>query len=425
MFNRIAVAYSYVAPGSNTVGTRATTPWVQNDDSVSTYGQKEIRGSLDGATSAQAAAARDALLAQSRYPIPDIRPRGDSNELTATLECAGWWDTNSWRYLTRSAGLESYTDGSGVNQAIGAAAANARVAQSFVLGSSEPWSAYSVKINLRTEGTPADNVIVEVCANNAGVPGSVLATATIAGSAVNSTSDWIEFVLDALEPLALATTYWIVVRRSGGVDAANHYVLQVAEAAGYAGGVLRLYNGATWGARTPDADAWFKVCGMQETTEQIRYVLAINPFLTAVRIETGSGVYSSQYADGDGLLCERVEALLKSGTTNGRRLLATVTRERTVRVYEEPASGVNDYLLTAQGDLQDSWELPQAKEKCTVGVWAKLKDVIPATVDTSKLADPSRMFIESAEFNAESLAYVPEPRSLQSVWELGQGFAEL
>lgn len=270
MYNRVAVAYSLVNPGSATVGTRATTTWTQNDDSVSTYGQKEFRGSLDGATATQADAARNALLAECRYPIPDIRPRAQSNELTATLSCLGWWETLGWRYYANT----------------------------------------------------------------------------------NTTS--------------------------------------------------------------------------VETTTQIAAMLtAVGPFLSGSTIVNASGISSSEYRDGDSLAIETIEKLLRGGTTSGRRLLATVTRERMVRIAEEPAAGANDYLLTMRGDLQDAWELPVQKEKCTVGVWAKVKDVIPATVDVTKLADPSRMFIETAEFNAEKMTYIPEPRSLPSVWELGQQYAEI
>jgi hypothetical protein len=270
MFNRVAVAYSLVSPGSQTVGTRATTTWAQNDDSIGTYGQKEFRGSLDGATSTQADAARDALLAQLRYPIPDIRLNGADDRLAATLECLGWWNTLAWRYYANS--------------------------------------------------------------NTASV----------------------------------------------------------------------------------------------ETTTQIAAMIAAaGPFFLSSGIMSNSGITSSEYRDGDSLANETIERLLKGGTTNGRRLLSTVTRERVVRIYEEPAAGSSDYLFTAEGDLQDAWGLNIEKEKCQVGVWARLKDVIPVSADTTKLSDPSRIFIESAEFNVESLTYRPEPKALPSVWELGQQYAEI
>lgn len=425
MFNRVAVVYSLVQPGTNEVGTRATTAWAQNDLSISTYGQREVKASLSGATTPQAEALRAALLDQRKYPIPSVRGERGRVELTATLKCAGWWQTLDWRYLAQSAGLESYAPTTTEEQALGNAAASTRAAQSFQLSASQPWTAYSAKLSLRKQGSPADNVTVEVCADSAGAPGAVLASSTLAGSSLAESSDWIEFVFSTPTMLALATTYWLVVKRSGAVDATNYYAMAVGPALGYASGQYRLYNGAAWVARSTDADAAFQVTGVQETTEQIRYAIAAcAPFISAVDIVTASGVYSSQYRDGDTPALSEVEALLKSGTSGGRRLLATVTRERVLRVYQEPSSGDADYLLTTDGTLHDAFDVSVSPERCPVGVWAKLKDVIPATVDVSKLADPTRVFIESAEYNAETRSYTPEPRALPSVWDMGLTFGD-
>lgn len=421
MTNKVAVTYSYVAPGTNEVGERRTTDWAQNADSIIVYGQRESKASLGGATPAQAEALRTVLLAQQQYPIPSLRAQRGQAALTAKLTCLGWWQTLDWRYLAQSAGLESYQPTSGVEQSVGAAAANARAAQSFQLSSSQPWTAYSVKLQLRKQGTPTDNLLVDLCIDSAGVPGTVLTSVTLAGSSLPTSLDWVEFVFTTPVTLALATTYWLVMRRSGAVDAANYYVMTVGPALGYASGVYRLYNGSSWVARSPDADAAFQVTGVQETTEQIRYAIqTYAPFITAVEIQTASGVYSSQYRDGATLLLAEIEALLKSGTTNGRRLLATITRERVLCVYEEPTSGDQDYLIISDGSLHDALDRPVPPDRCLVGAWARVNDVIPATVDVSKLADPTRVFIESADYDAETMTYTPEPRALPSVWDLGQ-----
>ncbi|MBI1296660.1 hypothetical protein GC175_17025 [bacterium] len=100
MVNRIAVAYSYVAPGSQDVGTRKTTAWVQDDTSVSAYGAKELLLSISGASDEQAENIRDETLTQKRYPqvvsSATNRPNG------GTLLARGWWSTLDWRYYGRS-----------------------------------------------------------------------------------------------------------------------------------------------------------------------------------------------------------------------------------------------------------------------------------------------------------------------------------
>lgn len=102
MHNRIAVAYSYVEPGTQEVGTRRTTDWVQDDYAVSVYGIKEHLASVDGATTTQAENTRDILLAQHRFPIPVV-DISDSEQIEAQLFCRGWWDTLRWRYYANGA----------------------------------------------------------------------------------------------------------------------------------------------------------------------------------------------------------------------------------------------------------------------------------------------------------------------------------
>lgn len=98
MANRVAVAYSFVAPGSQTVGTRETTGWQQDNQSIYEYGIKEMLLSVDGATTGQAEQIRDRFLDEHRLPLLVARADGDTR-----LLCAGWWQTLSWRYYANAA----------------------------------------------------------------------------------------------------------------------------------------------------------------------------------------------------------------------------------------------------------------------------------------------------------------------------------
>lgn len=102
MHNRIAVAYSYVEPGTQEVGTRRTTGWAQDDYAASVYGIKEYLASVDGATTTQAENTRDILLNQHRFPIPVVDV-SDSNQIEAHLFCRGWWNTLRWQYYANGA----------------------------------------------------------------------------------------------------------------------------------------------------------------------------------------------------------------------------------------------------------------------------------------------------------------------------------
>lgn len=495
MANRVAVAYSYVAPGSNTVGTRATTGWLQDDDAVSAYGIMELLASLSGATVEQAEARRARELAGKRYPIPVLRVAAGQGSLSATLMCRGWWDTLEWQYYVQLAGLESHEDGS-ASQALGELTGNQRVAQSLSLLANTNWEASRIWVKVKATGAPVDTLYAELYSDVAGAPGALLGSGSVAGGTIGSSSVWVEFELGTRVNVVYGTTYWIVLRRSGAVDAVNFYEVTVDEDLGYPRGVLRLWNGAAWvvrnvvtdedvtsvdgdwvnldgdkitagtvvvepdGGGTPftegvdytidyvdgrlftivagsigdgtaldvsyeyaNADLAFKLAGEWETTRQIEEaVTADAEFITGVDLVDDSGVFSSQYRDGDTTVGQVVRELLESGTSNGLRLLATVTEARELRIYEQPeAEDVDDaeLFLLIDGRLQDKWGR-FVSHKALAGVWGALKDVLPATLDMGLIADPSLFFVERVEYPVSEGVPVLELAEGGSVWDVGK-----
>lgn len=115
MSNRVAVAYSYIAPGSQDVGARQTTAWAEDAGSIAEFGYKELLSSQGGMSVAAAEARRAAIVAARRYPQAATvsgfgSPRGrvvDSgaqNSASATLHLQGWWKTLNWRYASVASG---------------------------------------------------------------------------------------------------------------------------------------------------------------------------------------------------------------------------------------------------------------------------------------------------------------------------------
>jgi len=255
MANRIAVAYSYVTAGFAT-GSRATTDWAQDTDSVAEYGILERLESMSQADDLEAEARRDALLEQYRYPIPKISFGGES--LGASLTCRGWYHLLKRRYYS------------------------------------------------------------------------------------NEGSD---------------------------------YAI--------------------------------------ETTSQIEAIVeAVGDHFRGVDIIDPSGVFTSDYSDGDSNAWAQIEDLLRVGTTNSRRLLVQVTPTRYLRIYEEPSPGLNDYNILSDGRVEDRFGRALRPSQDVVGHWARLKDVVPASVDTSRMADPSRIFIERATYMPEELELRFESRGI-------------
>jgi len=139
--------------------------------------------------------------------------------------------------------------------------------------------------------------------------------------------------------------------------------------------------------------------GLIETSTQISsLVTAYGQFLTGTDILNASGVYKASLLEGDTTALPEINALMRLGTTNGRRMLSRVTRGRRVELYEEPASSVVDYrmdtdgiLWTAGGALVEPWRPP-------VGQWVRTNSILPETVDTSRMIDPALQFIEALEW---------------------------
>jgi len=220
------------------------------------------------------------------------------------------------------------------------------------------------------------------------------------------------------------------------------------------------------------------------TTTQISAIVAnMAPFVAAVDIDNASGISTAETRDGKRRGDEEIEELLQAGTTNSKRLLATINHQRRMRVYEEPASAESaDIVFTGEAEIGASfetmankiwanWSEPggggshntaavtdadsaaaygekseqitlsaasaalaeQARDAelarrkypvptieigkgdvtyytgvkippymVTAGQWLRLRDVIPQSVDTTRLADITKVFIEEVEWSAST-----------------------
>lgn len=127
----------------------------------------------------------------------------------------------------------------------GVAGTNEKMAQSFVAGSTGIVSSYQVRLSKVV--SPADNVVIELCEDAAGVPGTVLATNSVVGSSLISSVGSGGFVNSSGGGAILTsgTTYWVVVRRDGAFDAANKYEIFGTTAGSQYTGTLYHYD-SSW-----------------------------------------------------------------------------------------------------------------------------------------------------------------------------------
>ncbi len=345
------------------------------------------------------------LLSGMAVPRGTVRYSGAKRSMSATLLCRGWWDTLGWQYANwDSVAAIRYTTSAGIEQAVGSAAANQRAMQQVTVGS-QAINILQIALTIRKQGTPADNLTVGLYElDGSGNPtGGALASATLAGGSVPGARTRTVFVMSSEVERGAATQFAIQVSRSGAVDAANYFVVEVNTALGYTGGAFKLYNGA-WVARVPNADMLFEVLvdNNVESTTQVRELVDVyGEFLTGVDVAQASGVYLPSYRDGDTTTLAEVKALLESGGANGRRLLASVDTYRRLSVYEEPDPATIRYAMNSDGVVLEGQQhiVPYLPP---VGEWVQLVDVIPASVDITMLIDPTVQFIEGATWSAES-----------------------
>ena len=402
MANKLAIAYTYNKE-------RATTVWDSDTDSQNEFGIKELLLAAYEKTADQVTQFQDSELEARKYPgrLPLYfgNPR---QQAEARIECYGWWDTLAWRYYSELKGRVAYEEedtwyGREVgedNRPI--------IAQSFQQTSGSSWDASTIWLKCRKKGSPTDNLLVDLYSDSGGDPDVLLrGTDDVAGADLTEYLVWTEFTLDSAYTLADSTKYWIRIARSGAVDSDNFYSIGGTSSDGYADGEMKLYDGsswATWG-NTPDLN--FRVLGENETTTQISdCITAVGEFIEGTDIEDTSGVDSSPYRDGDATAMYEIEQLLKVGTANNRRLLAEITPQRRLRVYEEPAAWSADYHIDGFGRITDENDTVIQVADCPVGYWGRLKGVIPDTVDSSRLVNASQLFVEMAEYNVSKDRYI-------------------
>lgn len=420
MANNIAVAFTYLR-------TRQTTDYSADSDSTTEYGTKDILLSASDISRAKAIAKRETQLAARKLPIPTLRMTGSDASPSVTLECRGWFDTLNWRYYENLKGKESYEV---VGQDVREIGEDDRpkAAMSFQLSSASGWTASAIWVKAwkyKTNGSyPTDNMLVDLYDDSAGDPNASQAQGLVAGASIEESSTWTEFTLDSPVALSTGTTYHIVVDRSGGVDVDSYYLVDTNRDNGYPNGSLKLWrtDPGEWIARSEKGDMLFKVVGELETTEQISDLNTnVGEFITATDIEGASGVDSSPYRNGDSRAMRELLDLLKAGTSNSRRLLADVSIDRRMRIYEEAAkqSRDNSYKVDSKGLLFGINDQRIEGTECVVAEWCYLLDVIPDTADVSKLASPSPFFIEEAQYSDRGGYQILRVRDQRDVFDIG------
>jgi hypothetical protein len=184
-------------------------------------------------------------------------------------------------------------------------------------------------------------------------------------------------------------------------------------AANYTDGIVKLWNGSAWVTRANNADMPFQIWAHRATTTQIGDMLTVaGQFLVAQDIQTASGLSSRQFRDADQTARTEIELLLKAGVSGGRRLLADITPDRVVHVYQEPTYNADSAPLLDEDNhlLTPSGASPYEPGRLPFGRWVTL---------TNELPDDAAVFIERAEFDATTGEYTAlTPKGAPDPWDV-------
>ncbi|GIV81732.1 MAG: hypothetical protein KatS3mg051_1197 [Anaerolineae bacterium] len=338
--------------------------------------------------------------------------------------------SNNGTYTTKSAGagnvetverLFSY-EAAGAEVSIGKGKLSQvrinKVAQSFTLSVNASWAVAYGYVHARRVGNPADNLKLSIYSDSSGSPGSLLVSATVAGSSLSTKFAWVEFNLGSSLTLSYGTTYWLVVERDGAKDPSNYYEVALDEDLGYSGGALKVFNGYSWINRSTDADMPFRLVGREETTSQLSTMLNSSGFITGVDILDSSGVSTWQYRAGDSTILEEAESLLSMGNSTGKRLLATVTPEKRVRISVAPDQGDIDLAIDADGIIENAVGGRAEPGQLIAGRWLQAAFSVPLA---DNVAPVLPLFVERSEYNVSSAQLSVEAGNVRSPWDVGRG----
>lgn len=344
--NRVAIRYIDLKPTVSWSREDGITDFVEDGVRVSQFGKKEWIGFLQNGTPGQALNAAQTWLKEKAEIQKKLVLSGNESE-KVIYHLKGWWETLNWIYYQQEAGYVGHLDEGKSFCAFGNTSLSTKIAQKFIvpvggINTREVWVRLAKKLE------PTDNVVVEIVNDTSGSPGTTIITSgTVSGASITGGYNWIRFNVSAAS-LTAGAAYWLVVRRSAGVNSAIYYMLATDDAMGYAAGDLKVWNGTTWALRNEDLN--FAVLGSEETSEQIERMAGVGgQFLNGVRIMESSGVQYLLWRELKLSCREEIENLLRVGAVDGRKLDAMVDAQRNLVVWRRVESV--DWRMDQKGRL--------------------------------------------------------------------------
>jgi len=284
--------------------------------------------------------------------------------------------------------------------------AHQRLAVPFQLGGSQNAACGSVSVELARVGSnPTGTITAYICSDSSGSPGAVIDDVSMNVSDLSQDRTRVTFNLPDNVLNGPSTTLWLQLFVSYGTSGSDYIRVFSDPTNTYTFGVTKAYNGSAWSAISPVEEMWFEVVGMLATTTQIvNIVTSCGQFITGgAEIENASGIFTSPYRDGNQTAGAVIGDLLKLGTSSGGVLLASVTKDKRLRVYTAVADASNDvdnYYINADNQLMTWLNVPVDKTSCPVGVYVIRRDSLAGLSGNSYLSNATSYPVADAEYDA-------------------------
>jgi len=400
MANEIAVAYTRVDLSGNTVGIRQTTDWIRDDDSVAEYGLRRllITGASMNAVSANALA--NQKLQSLKLPKMVITTRENSGENRARIYCKGWIRLFDSYYCEVPTTLAlSYT-------AIGKGSISFDVetkwAQSFTPVSDINLG--EISVFAKRTGSPG-NLSVALFSEIDGFPGSQLASGSKFAGLIGTNYGWVNVPLNQTYALVSGTKYFIVVT-TNNADSNNYYTFPADTDNTYSGGNLFLYDSSVdddWVEQESDTPFQLYANELIETTQQIQnYFTQYGEYLSRIRMDVRSGIYSESYRSGDTTVYDELKAHLETGTTNYRRILSRINVDRTVDIWEQADESETpqiEYRTDGRIYYLAGTEVESGFDP--VGKWISVIPITKSSSYFSAINGMNNYFVDACEWDSE------------------------
>lgn len=368
MANRVAVAYAPRVKETRWIGERTFTPWAEDTASVARYGRKEKVLVLPPLEEAQALAVRDAHLRRAALPTAQPympgragQPRQnwaghDDDESAVRLVCRGWWSTLDWAYPRIAFGWDGFSESAQTSQSLGRTLNSDHLLAQGIRAGYGPFHLGEAGLSARLVGTPGDALVVEVCTDANGAPGTALASASLPAGVISPARCWLRFTFVNPPLLQADTPYWLRISRSGAVNTSHYYQVFRESSDPYPAGRLKYWNGSAWlDLLGGTSDLNFYFVGLQTRAARILELAGGafgGQFFSGVRLLAAVGGYTPYFCDGVRTCRQELLDLLRGGSADGRRLLAQVGAARELVIAAEPDEDAVEWLIDARGEIR-------------------------------------------------------------------------